>query len=370
MKVCMDIQSAVAQRAGVGRYTMQLLHHLGPLASPDESLRLFYFDFLRRGLSFEPPGAVHRAVRWCPGRFVQQAWKRLSWPPFDWLAGEADVYHFPNFVLPPLTKGKAVVTIHDMSFLRHREFAEEKNLQYLDAKIRDTVARAGAVITDSQFSADEIHALLDVPRAKLFPIHLGIAPAFTRPCTTEIRLVLRELEVPMPYLLTVGTVEPRKNIPFMIKLFESMTDFPGALVIAGMRGWKVEGILQAMQNSSHADRIVYLDYVPDTRLPALYAGAALFLVTSHYEGFGFPPLEAMACGTPVLSSAGGSLPEVLGEGAKVMEGFEVEAWRREAMRLLDDEAVRNGRINAGRRRAAQYTWARTARQTWDVYRSL
>jgi glycosyltransferase involved in cell wall biosynthesis len=370
MKVCVDIQSAVTQRAGVGRYTRALVHHLGAAAG-DNRLALFYFDFKRRGAAFDVPNATHRAVRWCPGAAVQACWKYARWPAFESFAGKADLYHFPNFILPPLRGNRAVVTIHDASFMRFPEFAEEKNLAYLAARIHDTVAHARAILTISSFSANEISSLLNVAPGRIFAVHPGIGPEFRRPADEQIRADLAALSVgDAPYLLTVGTLEPRKNIPLAIELFERMSWFHGRLVIAGMKGWKCQPILDRMLSSSRAPDIRYLEYVPDTRLPSLYAGATLFVFPSFYEGFGFPPLEAMACGTPVLSSAGGSLPEALGDGAVVLDSMDPERWAAEAQRLLHDATRRSVLVQRGLAKAASYTWAETARKTWDVYQRV
>lgn len=370
MKVCVDIQSAVTQRAGVGRYTRTLVHHLGAAAGANR-LELFYFDFKRRGAAFDAPGATHRAVRWCPGAAAQACWKYAGWPPFECFAGKADLYHFPNFILPPLREARAVVTIHDASFIRFPEFAEKKNLAYLSARIRDTVHRARAVLTISRFSASEICNLLDVEPERVFSVYPGISPEFRRPGEERIRNDLAALGIAnAPYLLTVGTLEPRKNIPLAIETFERMPWFHGQLVIAGMKGWKCEPILDRMRNSPRAASIRHLDHVCDDRLPSLYAGAALFLFPSFYEGFGFPPLESMACGTPVLSSSGGSLPEVLGRGAAVLDSMDPGRWAAEAERIITDPVVRNALLQQGRNQAASYNWAETARQTWDVYRRV
>ena len=369
MRICVDIQAAVAQRAGVGRYTKHLVEHLGEFAATDR-LSLFFFDFQRHGLSFPVPHAELHPVRWCPGRFVQQAWKRLHWPPFDWFAGAADLYHFPNFTIPPLARGRKVVTIHDMSFLRFPQFAEEKNLRYLSAVIRDTAARADAIITDSRFSADEIEALLGIGRDRIFPVHLGVAAGCTRPAAPRIAAAGRTLGLSRPYLLTVGTLEPRKNLPFLIDVFEQLKDFDGDLVIAGMRGWKFEPILERIRASPKAARIRYLEYVAEEDLPALYAGAQLFVLTSHYEGFGLPPLEAMACGTPVVSSTGGSLAEVLGEAAITLPVFDPSAWTSAIERVLGDNTLRDAFIAKGLRHASTFSWRETARRTFEIYRKV
>ncbi|MBU4367193.1 MAG: glycosyltransferase family 4 protein [Verrucomicrobia bacterium] len=382
MNVCLDIQPAVAQRAGVGRYTRALVEHLGESRGADR-LRLFYFDFRRRGLTFATPGLDQQAIRWCPGRLVQKSWKTLHWPPFDWLAGRADVYHFPNFIIPPLTAGRArsryapalragrtVVTVHDVSFLRYPAMAEQKNLAYLKARIADTVRRADAVITDSCFSAGEIVELLQADPAKVFSIPLGAVDHVCPPDPEAVAHLRRERGLTRPYLLTVGTLEPRKNTAFLASVFEAMTAFDGDLVIAGMRGWKYEPILERLRASPRAGAIRYLDYVGDNELPALYAGAELFLFPSIYEGFGFPPLEAMLCGAPVIASTAGSLPEVLGEGARLIAEFDAERWAGEALRLLADSAARRKMIAKGRAWAQRYTWRETARQTWAIYRKV
>ena len=369
MDICIDVQSAVSQRAGVGRYTRLLAQHLAETAG-DDSLNLFCFDFRRKGRPFPAARAAWRMVRWCPGAAAQLAWKTLNWPPFERFAGRADLYHFPNFVLPPLTAGRAVVTIHDITFARLPALVEERNLRYLNARLRDTVARADAILTVSQFSADEIRDAFNVPQERVFPIYNGISEAFRPPSADAVTALRLRLNLDRPYLLTVGTVEPRKNIPFMIEVFERLRGFDGCLVLAGMKGWKCEPILERMRTSTRSADIRWIRYVDDADLPALYAGADAFLCTSVYEGFGFPPLEAMACGTPVVSSRGGSLPEVLGSAAVLVPVFEPDLWSAEVERVLSDGEQRSRLRAAGRKQAAGYTWAAAARQTWQVYRKV
>jgi glycosyltransferase involved in cell wall biosynthesis len=369
MRVCIDVQSAIAQRAGVGRYTRQLAENLC-LTSDSDELELFYFDFMRKGVPFNAPNAARVPVRWCPGRLAQAAWKTISWPPFDFFAGQSDVYHFPNFIIPPLSRGKSVVTIHDASFLRFPQFAEEKNLRYLTTKIRDTVNRADAIITDSEFGAQEIESLLNADPARIFPIHLGISGDF-KPVDKElVKATLALLGIDRPYILAVGTLEPRKNIELLIETFEKLTSFSGYLVLAGMTGWKCEPILKRIESSHCAARIRRINYVDDSQLPSLYSGAQVLALTSLYEGFGFPPLEAMACGTPVVSSHGGSLSEVLGGAALFVEQFESDLWAVQIGRALSDADLRQRLITDGKKQAAKYTWRETALKTWKVYRGL
>ena len=370
MNVCLDVQAAIAQRAGVGRYVRQLAEHLAALSDRD-TLTLFYFDFKRHGAPPAAPGARLRSVRWLPGRWVQQAWKRFGFPPFEWFAGDADLYHFPNFVLPPLSRRRrAVVTVHDMAFMRYPEFAEDRNRRYLEARIRDTVRRAGAILTDSRFSAAEIHDILKVPADRIHAIPLGVDPSFGPVPAERIRAVRERQGLQRPYLLTVSTIEPRKNLTFMGDVYDRLLSYDGDLVLAGMPGWKWEPIVAHLRGLHRGERVRFLRYVADEDLPALYAGADLFLCTSHYEGFGLPPLEAMACGTPVVSSPGGSLAEVLGDAALLVPRFDLEAWADAVVRVLSDRALRDRLTAAGRLRAAGYRWEDTARQTWAAYRSV
>jgi glycosyltransferase involved in cell wall biosynthesis len=369
MKVCVDIQAAVAQRAGVGRYTKSLAEQLGRFAGSD-SVRFFYFDFKRRGAPFPTDGAEQRAVRWLPGRLVQGAWKTLDWPPFDWFAGSADLYHFPNFIRPPLGRGRSVVTIHDLAFLRHPETIEPRNYRYLTSRIADTLRRVDAVIAVSEFTAREIRELLKMPADRVYVVWEGLEEHISQPQESAVAQLRKRLQLTRPYLLTVGTLEPRKNLPFLIQVFERLRGYDGDLVICGMKGWKYEPTLHGMRASPRASRIRYLDYVPDGQLNALYAGADLFLFPSLYEGFGFPPLEAMACKTPVVCSTAGSLPEILGAAAEWVPEFDAERWAAAIEHLLGD-SKRMGALRAlGLSQARKYTWKEAAGKTWDVYRKI
>lgn len=369
MKVVIDMQAAVTQKAGVGRYARELAEHLAAIMPTDE-LVLSCFDFKRNAEVPAIPNAQFQPCRWIPGRAIQGAWNKLRFPPFNWLTGRADLYHFPNFIIPPLSTGKAVVTIHDLSFIRYPQFAEHRNILYLNRHIHKTAARADAIITISHFSAQEICTYLKVPAERVFPIHLGIDPRFRRPAPDSLKSTLATLNLNRPYLLTVGTVEPRKNIPHLVRVFEAMQDFDGDLVIAGGNGWKMESILERIRTSPRAASIKLIGYTGDDTLPALYAGAEVFLLPSFYEGFGFPPVEAMACGTPVVSSTGGSLSEVLGDGAVLLNHFEIDGWTEAIRQVLGDSEFRQALVVRGHAKAASYTWQTTAQKTLDVFRQV
>jgi glycosyltransferase involved in cell wall biosynthesis len=360
----------VAQVAGIGRYTRLLAEHLALSASADDALRLFYLDFRRRATPPDLKGATLAPYRKLPGSVLQRLWRFSKRPYFDDIAGAADVFHFTNFIAPPMKSGSCVATIFDMSFERFPQFAEDRNLRYLRAGIRGTVERADAIITISDFSAAEITELLPAARGKVRSIPLGISPTFKRPPEEAIAAMRQRLGIKRPYLLTVGTIEPRKNLPFLVDVFNRLDSVDMELVIAGMPGWKCEPILDRFANARCSSRIHYLRYVPDGDLAALYAGASLFVVPSFYEGFGFPPLEAMACGTPVVSSAGGSLPEVVGDSALVLSDFDPDHWATEILRLLGDSDKLREMSISGIQHSSGFRWEETARRTWEVYREV
>lgn len=372
MRVCLDIQAALGQRAGVGRYARELARHLPAAAGPGDEIAGFCFDFSRKGTEGAAPGLPVRACRWCPGRIAQQLWKRLGWPPYPAFAGAADVYHFPNFIRPPMGRSRArtVVTIHDVSFLRLPETTEEKNLAWLRAGIFKTAKEADAILTDSEFSAREIAETLDVPSGKVHPVWLGLPPPAEAVDGEEAARWRAKLGLDRPYLLMVGTLEPRKNIPFLVRAFEEMRDFDGDLALVGGLGWKTGPILEAIAGSKRADRIKRLSHIPDAALSAAYAGAAAFVFPSLYEGFGLPPLEAMARGTPVVCARNSSLPEVLGDAAEWVDGWDPADWAARIGAVIGSPGRRSALRAAGLARAALFRWEDTAARTWAVYRSV
>lgn len=369
MQICLDYQPAVAQCAGIGRYTRVLAAELPKILMPEDSLQLFFLNF--KGKAVAPvAGASMKSCRVLPGCALQRSWRYLGWPPFNVLSGNADVFHFTNFVRPPLSRGKSVTTVFDMSFERFPQFAEERNLSHLRAGMKRTAEESDAIITISEFSGREIEELLPAAAGKTRAVPLGISPDFKRSSEQDIAKVKTALKLDRPYILTVGTVEPRKNLQFFADVFRKLDNADLDWVVAGMPGWKCDPIFSCFRDSPAASRIRYVQYVPDGMLSALYSGAVLFALPSVYEGFGFPPLEAMACGTPVVSSNGGSLPEVLGNGAEIIGSFNADEWCRSIMKVLSDSELRARLTAKGIARAAEFRWEKTAAGTLEVYKEV
>ncbi|MDD5555676.1 MAG: glycosyltransferase family 1 protein [bacterium] len=366
MKIAIDIQTAVGRPTGVGRHVTTLVRELARLPG-DERYRLFCFDFRRRfgGLGIGDPRFDLRRLRLLPGALYTFLSERAGRPDFALLAGRCDLYHFPNFIIHPLRRGAAVVTVHDLSFARFPEYADPRNLARLSRRFRYTLDRADAVITVSAFSKAELMALYGVPEERITVIHNGIpgeAPAGPAP-------------IDPGYFLFVGTIEPRKNFGTLLDAWRIVRDRGGEaarrrLVVAGGAGWRCPPAREQLRSRGLEGAVDVLDYVPQAELPALYAGAAALVFPSFYEGFGLPPLEAMRLGVPVIASAIPAVEEVAGDAAVLCDPRDPEAFAGAMERLCADEGLGRGLAARGIERARLFTGGRMARETLALYRKL
>jgi len=362
MKITIDVQPVLGKKSGVGQYISGLIYGLGEV-DHQNSYFLSFFDFKRRGSMLSLPGSnfVHRKC-FLPGRAVSILWKKFAWPSYNFFFGESDIFHFPNFIIRPVKRAKKIVTIHDVSFLRFPEYAEPKNLKFLKNEIRKTVEEANHILTDSRFTEEELIYFFPSAKQKVSTVHLGVDARF------KPSRVTREKSI-----LFVGNIEPRKNLPNLFKAFEIMKDRHRELsaykiTIAGMKGWLYEGIFKALENNKYKTDIHFLDYVPDEKLPELYAKASVFVYPSFYEGFGLPPLEAMACGTPVISARKASLPEILGDAVVWIDPNEPESISDALKRVLLDGALREELIKKGAEQSSKFQWRKTAAETLEIYK--
>jgi glycosyltransferase involved in cell wall biosynthesis len=302
-------------------------------------------------------------------------WQRARIPlPMGLFTGPADILHGPDFALAPAPGMRRIATIHDVAYLTAPEVVAPKNVAYLSSVVRRTVASADHIITDSQCSANDVVRLLGMPQERVTAIHLGIEPRFTpeqdpaRKADLVARYALKH-----PFILAVGTIEPRKRYDALIAAFARARTQPGGprmLAIAGPKGWRADETLAAVRAHDVADVVRFLDFVADTDLPALYRAADVLAMPARYEGFGFPVVEAMACGTPVVASNTGSLPEVVGDAGLMVDVAADGALADALARATSDADLRSELVHRGIERAATFTWERTAGQTLDVYRAV
>lgn len=366
MRIALDATPAGVQRAGVGRYARELIRALVDDDTPrgaeqDEFLLVMAAERAAesRLLAELPPGAW-RETRRLPlsERWMTALWQRLRAPlPVERLVGPFDVFHGTDFVLPP-TRRPAVVTIHDLSYLRYPEFAEPRLAAYLRAAVPRSVARADAVVTVSASVAADVAAAYPAARDKLAVVHNGVRvpPAVAR-------------RAERPLILAVGTVEPRKNYETLIRAIEIVRErcADAQLVIAGRVGWRSTDTLRAIRDAERAGGVRFVEGPDDAMLDSLYASAAVVATAAWHEGFGLPALEAMARGVPVVASGIPALREVGADAAVYADPARPEAFAAELVALLDDSERRALLGDAGRHRAASFSWGDTARRTRRVY---
>jgi glycosyltransferase involved in cell wall biosynthesis len=307
-----------------------------------------------------------------PERRLTQLWHRLRVPlPVEWLTGAFDVLHAPDFVLAP-TRHPGIVTIHDLSYLVHPECAVPGVARYLREAVPPSLARAAAIFADSVATQRDLTQYYGIDPARIDVVYAAVAARFQPLPDAAIAPIRRKYDLPAQFILSGGTLEPRKNY---VRLFEAYAmacrqQALPPLVVFGRRGWMYEDILTAPARFGIADSVRFIDYLDDNDLPAVYNLAWAFVYPSLYEGFGLPPLEALACGTPTLVSNVSSLPEVVGGAALLVDPTDVEALAHQLIRLITDDDTRATLRTSGPVQAQSFSWATAAQSVLRQYAQL
>lgn len=301
-------------------------------------------------------------------------WARILWEqtglPLTLRRLDAALLHAPAFVGPLWSPCPQVITVHDVSFMRYPHLFRRGNRLYLKTMTGAACRRAAAVIAVSQFTANEVSALLRVPAARVHVIPNGVAARF-RPLPLEsVARFRQEKQLPERFILSMGTLEPRKNLLTLVRAFARLALPDVQLVLAGGKGWLYADLFAEIERLGLRDRVLLPGYVPAEEQPLWYNTAAAFAYISHYEGFGLPALEALACGTPTLISTAEALVEVAQDAALAVPGEDVPAVADGLRRVLEEPSLRASLRERGLARAARFTWAETARQTAALYQHL
>ena len=363
MRLALDATPLLGRPTGVGRYVAGLVQGLAALPDAPE---LVLTGFSWRGIPDHAPAGARWATRRAPARGLQALWSRVGWPPVELLSGPCDVFHATNYVLPPTRRAAGVVSVHDLSFALHADTVTPEVLRYQQLVPRG-LRRARAVLTLSEATADEVAEHYHLDRSLVHAARPGVGTEWfaTPPPTNAWR---EEHGLPPSYLLFVGTQEPRKNLPVLLEALRLLqrdgVEHP-PLMLAGPAGWGGPVDDSDLLPGS----VRRLGYVDDEVLRGTVAGAAVLVFPSRHEGFGLPPLEALACGTPVVSSDLPVLREVTGDQALYAAVGDPADLAARLLDALADPSGTPGRL-ARQEHARAFTWERCAREAMAVYASV
>lgn len=380
LTVALDATPLLGRPTGVGVFCAGALGGLAQLDDVDVSA--FAISWRRRqGIVGLVPSGVSTHQRAMPARPLHASWRRWSEPPVEWFVGSPRVVHGTNFVVPPTRHAARVVTVHDLTIVRYPELCDPSTLRF-PALIRRAVAAGAWVHTPSRFVADEVIEAFHLPPERVRAVHHGVpvlpghrafpdaAPGGPGRPPDAAPGALALPAGTARYVLAVGTVEPRKDYPSLVAAFglvaEARPDV--ALVIVGSGGWGSEAFQAAVEASPVRDRIVRPGFLDDPTLGAALRGAAVLAYPSLYEGFGFPPLQAMAEGVPVVTTRVGAIPEVVGDAAVLVEPHDPEALAAALDAALAGGDELTARVDRGRRRAEAFTWSACATGLVGLYR--
>jgi len=363
--------------SGVGHYTLELVRALDRQLESQRDITVYlgvYFKHIKRAQSFNL-----KHIKIVPTPFslrISNGLKiRNKQPPLDLIFGKR-VYLFPNFSSWPLARSKSLSIVYDLSYEKYPQYAEPRNQAFLSSEVKKTAQRSSRILTISENSKKEIADFYDVPLNSIDVLYPAVDTSlFYRRGAAEIAKVMKRYRLEENYILFVGNIEPRKNLKNLLLAYEKMnegTKRKHPLVLVGAKGWQDEEIHAIIQRlTKKGDRVIQpSEYVVDENLPALYSGAALFVYPSMYEGFGIPPLEAMACGVPVISSDNSSLPEAVGNAGILVDALSVTGIAKAIESTLSDTRLQKKLLKRGPAQVAKFSWDDSALKLIHAARSL
>ncbi len=371
-------------KTGLGHYIYHLVKAMETVTPNNTYLMLYNERQRTRNFSSSrivekavgiPQSLIRRRVSLSFG-FRSALWYRMVLP-FNLLRWGADVYFGPVGIAPTKRPCKAVITVHDITSILFREQNLPDHQRFWETWLSRSVRAADAVLTNSEATKRDLVERLAIPSERIRAIHLGVHEQFHQAKfsldSQAQQRVKHRYHLPNHFVLCVATLSPRKNVAGLVKAFSLIKKGKQPdlrLVIVGNKGWLCDDILQTVRSLGLENEVLFTGYVEDQDLPYIYAGAAVFAFPSFYEGFGFPVLEAMACGVPVVTSNVSSLPEVAGDAALLVDPHQPEQIAKAISQLLVDEKLRRDLVEKGLRHARQFTWERTARETLRVFEEV
>ena len=369
MRIGIDTRLAHYRRAGgIAQYTLRLLDALLKLGGADRLVALHHYRD-RRAALFEGgrrAGTLRGHPLFTPPHHQLEQWTL----PIELLPARLDVLHSPDFIPPFRRRCPAVITVHDLAFKLYPQLLTVESAAYY-GQIERAVASAEQIIAVSEATRQDLLRLLHADGRKITVVYEAADPLYRpRDDAAAVQQILRAYGLEAPFVLAVGTIEPRKNLLMLLRAFRGLLNRDpncATLVIAGPRGWLADDVAALHAKLELGDQVRFLGAVPAGDLSALYGVAELFVSPSLYEGFGLPVVEAMACGAPVLVSNVSSLPEVAGDAGLCLPPDDVDGWAEAMRRVLNDPALRATMRGQSLRQARRFSWERAASETLAVY---
>jgi len=376
MKLYIDGQPLLGNKTGIGHYTNNLINEL---AIKNISIEIVTNQIGNRKLLEEINIINFKNIKLSNKLFPYKVIRRLMnynilyGLPIDLLEKKKksySVFHATNFITLPTKYAKQVVTIHDLAFMKFPDVVEKNIYEYMMKWVPYSINKADQIIADSIHTKNDILQLFDVPEEKINVVYLAADKRFQKQSVQQIQSVRKKYNLAQEYLLYIGTLEPKKNLVTLIDVYHTLkTEYSvqEKLVIVGAKGWKFNPIFEKVQQLQLENDIIFMGYIADEDLPAIYSGATVFTFPSLYEGFGIPLLEAMQCEVPVVAANTSCIPEVVGDAAILADPYDIEKWAESIYQIISDHSLKEELIAKGLEQASKFSWEKVAKETLAVY---
>ena len=366
MRIGIDCRLPTYQMGGISQSVLQLV---GALANLDSENDFILYHSRKEKHSFVPEGSVNFTRRnlWTPCHHSFERWTVAA----ELIGDNLEVFHSPDFIPPVSGAKRRIITVHDLNFLYFPEFLTRESRRYYSDQIEWAVNAADHIAVDSHATKNDVINLLTVPREKITTVHLAANSLYEQEFPKAlVEKTLNRYDLAPGFILFVGTLEPRKNLPMILHVYaimrqERLVDVP--FILIGNKGWMYEDVFAAIEDLNLQGKVRNLTGIRDEELAHFYHAAGVLVTPSHYEGFGLPALEAQHCGCPVVVSNRGSLPEIVGDGGVILDPEDIRSWIDTLALVLNDKDMQKNMIQIGKAQARKFSWQKTARQMSAIY---
>jgi glycosyltransferase involved in cell wall biosynthesis len=363
------------EKTGIGWFAHNVLTNLATDSNNEYELNCFTLGYREANqleiYKYKEIGYTINKVRWFHDVIYRTIWNFIPIPYWIFFGRKSQVTVFFNYIIPPGVRGKKITVVHDMAYKAYPETVRTKTRKFLELSLAKTCKRADRIITISEFSKSEILRYLHVKADKIEVIPLGVDTSIyhSNYSMLDIEKTKEKYKIDNEYFLYLGTIEPRKNIERLIRayaaLYQQKKDIP-KLILAGKKGWLYDEIFNTVGELKLHNKVEFLGYIDMEDTPRLIKGAIAFVFPSLYEGFGLPPLEAMACGTPVITSNAASLPEVVGKAGLLVDPLDINSIKEAMFRVIEEPDLRIKLCELGFVQAKKFSWEKTSKKIGEL----